>query len=90
MCDVFFRFEQLGREYGVTINTIAPGPVPTDGMPKGPIADAIHNTLVPMTRAEAREGTVEEIADAVLLIASEKSRWIIGQYISVSGGVTGG
>ncbi|KAK5048051.1 hypothetical protein LTR84_006241 [Exophiala bonariae] len=81
---------ELGREYGITINTIAPGPVPTDGMPKGPIADAIHNALVPMTRAEAREGTVEEIADAVLLIASERSRWITGQYISVSGGVTGG
>jgi len=85
-----FAHAQLGREYGITINTIAPGPVPTDGMPKGPVADAIHKSLVPMTRAAEREGTVEEIADAVLLITSEKSRWITGQFISVSGGVTGG
>lgn len=46
--------------------------------------------LVPMTRAEERVGTVEDIADAVLLLVSEKSRWITGQYISVSGGITGG
>lgn len=59
-------------------------------MPKGPIADAIHNTLVPMTRAADRVGTVEDIADAVLLLVSEKSRWITGQFISVSGGITGG
>jgi len=43
--------------------------------------------LVP--RAEARVGTVGDIADAVLLLVSEKSRWITGQYISVSGGLTG-
>lgn len=40
-----------------------------------------------MTRAEDRFGTVEDMADAALLIVSEKSRWITGQWISVSGGV---
>jgi NAD(P)-dependent dehydrogenase (short-subunit alcohol dehydrogenase family) len=43
-----------------------------------------------MTRAENRVGAVEDIADAVLLLTSEKSRWITGQFISVSGGITGG
>jgi len=80
---------QLGRGKGITINAIAPGPVPTDGLPPGPEADAIHNFLVPLTRAEERVGRVEDIADAVLLLASEKSRWITGQYISTSGGITG-
>lgn len=42
-----------------------------------------------MTRAEARLGTVEDIADAVLLLVSEKSRWITAQWISLSGGITG-
>lgn len=42
-----------------------------------------------MTRAADRVGTIEDLGDAVLLIASEKARWITGQYISVSGGVTG-
>ncbi|KAH0848320.1 putative oxidoreductase [Fonsecaea pedrosoi] len=81
---------ELGRGYGITINTVAPGPVPTDGLPKGPVADAVHNSLIPMTRAEERMGTVDDIADAVLLLASEKSRWITGQFISASGGITGG
>lgn len=42
-----------------------------------------------MTRAEARIGSTADIADAALLIVSEKSRWITAQYISVSGGITG-
>ena len=72
------------------MNTVAPGPVPTDGLPKGPLADAIHGALVPLTRAENRLGTVQDIADAVLLLVSEKSRWITGQFVSVSGGITRG
>ncbi len=48
-----------------------------------------HARLVPLTRAEEREGRTEDIADAVLLLTSEKSRWITGQTISVSGGITG-
>ena len=81
---------QLGRGYGITINQIAPGPVATDGLGTGPVADAIEGALVPLTRAEARMGTTEDIADVALLLASEKSRWITGQYISASGGITGG
>ena len=33
-------------------------------------------------------GTVEEVADAVLLVVTEQARWITGQYIAVSGGLT--
>jgi NAD(P)-dependent dehydrogenase (short-subunit alcohol dehydrogenase family) len=40
-------------------------------------------------RAADRVGTQEDIADAVLMIASNKGRWITGQFISVSGGMTG-
>ena len=63
---------------------------PQDGLPKGPVTDAVHNFLIPLTRAAERMGTVDDIADAVLLLTSEKSRWITGQFISVSGGITGG
>lgn len=45
--------------------------------------------LKPLIRAADRVGTLDDIADAVLLIASEKGRWITGQFISVSGGMTG-
>ncbi|KIY03502.1 uncharacterized protein Z520_00193 [Fonsecaea multimorphosa CBS 102226] len=81
---------ELGRGHGITINTIAPGPVQTDGLPPGAVGDAIPKFLVPLTRAEERIGTAEDIGDAVLLLTSEKSRWITGQYISASGGITGG
>ncbi|KAH8691440.1 putative short-chain dehydrogenase [Talaromyces proteolyticus] len=80
---------ELGRGYAVTINTVMPGPVDTDALPKA-VSDRIHSALVPMTKAEERVGTVDDIADAVLLICSEKSRWVTGQVISVSGGITGG
>ncbi|OJK01440.1 hypothetical protein ASPACDRAFT_41701 [Aspergillus aculeatus ATCC 16872] len=81
---------ELGRGHGgITINTISPGPVDTDGVPPQ-VAEKIHKTMVPMTRVEERVGTVEDVADAVLLLCSERSRWISGQVISVSGGIVGG
>lgn len=68
-----------------------PGPVLTDSLPtEVPEVKALVDWLVSLTRAEERPGTVEDIADAVLLLASEQSRWITGQNISVSGGITGG
>lgn len=44
---------------------------------------------VDLTRAEERLGTIGDIADVVIFVASEKSRWLIGQYVSASGGITG-
>ena len=67
-----------------------PGPVSTDAIPLGSkVEEAQRGLLVPMTRAEERFGTVEDIADAVLLLVQEKSRWITGQTIGVNGGITG-
>lgn len=65
-----------------------PGPVSTDTN-TGEVQKQTHARLVPLTRAEEREGRGEDIADAVLLLTSEMSRWITGQTISVSGGITG-
>ena len=33
-------------------------------------------------------GDPEDIADAVLLVVSDAARWITGQYIAASGGIT--
>jgi len=86
----FAMAKELGRGRGITINTIAPGPVPTDSLPRGvPEAEALAGWLVSLTRAEERKGTVKDVADVALFLASEKSRWLTGQYISVSGGITG-
>ena len=85
---------QLGKSHGITVNTLAPGPVPTDlskqflvepdGSPT-----ALQISMYEQTRAANRLGAAEDVADATLLLVSEKSRWITAQFISVSGGVTG-
>ena len=49
----------------------------------------LQTSMFEQTRAANRLGTVEDIADATLLLVSEKSRWITAQWISVSGGITG-
>ncbi|KAK9489015.1 hypothetical protein V1508DRAFT_362623, partial [Lipomyces doorenjongii] len=85
---------QLGKSRGITVNTVAPGPVPTDASkpflekPDGSPSE-MQVGMMAMTRAAARLGTTADIADAVLLLVSEKSRWITAQWISVSGGITG-
>ncbi|CAM1510718.1 Fc.00g010530.m01.CDS01 [Cosmosporella sp. VM-42] len=79
---------EFGRSRGITVNSLAPGPVPTDIVPVG-MEDQLMGPQREMTRAADRFGAPEDIADAVLLLVSEKARWITGQYISVSGGVTG-
>jgi NAD(P)-dependent dehydrogenase (short-subunit alcohol dehydrogenase family) len=83
---------QFGRSRGITVNSIAPGPVATDLIispdPEQTMEDAAK-MLVSMTRAEERIGTTDDLSDAVLLIVQEKSRWITGQYISATGGISG-
>jgi NAD(P)-dependent dehydrogenase (short-subunit alcohol dehydrogenase family) len=63
--------------------------VATDIVPEGLDFDAASAPLIALTRAADRVGTVEDIADIVLLLANEKSRWITGQYIAGNGGMTG-
>ncbi|KAL7765007.1 hypothetical protein ACKLNR_002923 [Fusarium oxysporum f. sp. zingiberi] len=78
--------KEWGHSKGITVNSVAPGIVMTDIVPAG-MADDLQRHYVGMTRAADRLGTTEDIADAVLLLVSEKARWITGQYISVSGGL---
>ncbi|TVY50449.1 putative oxidoreductase, partial [Lachnellula cervina] len=85
---------ELGKSRGITVNTLAPGPVPTDMAkdilfaPDGS-PTAFQLSMYEQTRAANRLGSVEDLADATLLLVSEKSRWITAQFISVSGGITG-
>ncbi|KAM0347325.1 hypothetical protein ACHAPU_004844 [Fusarium lateritium] len=75
--------KEWGRTKGITVNSVAPGPVLTDSNP----VEEFQRPAIDITRAADRAGTPEDIADALLLLVSEKARWITGQYISVSGGV---
>lgn len=65
---------------GITVNAVAPGPVQT-----GYITPEMERQLLP-TIPLRRLGTPEDIADAVVLLASEGTRWMTGQVIQVAGG----
>jgi 3-oxoacyl-[acyl-carrier protein] reductase len=65
---------------GITVNAVAPGPVQT-----GYITAEMERQLLP-TIPLRRLGTPEDIADAVVLLASEGTRWMTGQVIQVAGG----
>jgi len=65
---------------GITVNAVAPGPVQT-----GWIDAELERQVVPWIPLR-RLGTPEDIADAVVFLASEQARWITGQVIQVAGG----
>lgn len=71
---------------GIRVNAVAPGYVATplvQGLvERGSIDVDLLNRRIPM----ARLGTPEEIADAILFLASDKARYITGSILSVDGG----
>lgn len=50
---------------------------------------ALATAMFEQTRVANRLRAPKDLADATLLLASEKSRWITAQWFSVSGGITG-
>ncbi|MBA0050222.1 SDR family oxidoreductase [Streptomyces sp. AJS327] len=65
---------------GVRVNAVAPGPVQTGWMGEELLAQV--REMVPLGRA----GEPEDIADAVVFLASHQARWITGQVLQVAGG----
>jgi NAD(P)-dependent dehydrogenase (short-subunit alcohol dehydrogenase family) len=73
--------------FGVRVNAVAPGPVDTELLTRftgGEEKKAALIAGVPMKRA----AKPEEIADAIVFLASEKASFITGQIIDVNGGKT--
>ena len=70
----------------ITVNAIAPGAIETPGAMKSMTEEVKKQTIaiIPL----ARFGLPEDIANAVLFLASEKSDYITGQTIIVDGGWT--
>jgi 3-oxoacyl-(acyl-carrier-protein) reductase len=69
---------------GVTVNAIAPGFIETD-MLKGVPSTALDQVraMTPMGRL----GRPEEIADAIVFLASPRASFITGQVLAVNGGM---
>jgi NAD(P)-dependent dehydrogenase (short-subunit alcohol dehydrogenase family) len=73
--------------FGVRVNAIAPGPVDTEMLTRftgSPERKAAFIAGIPFRRA----GKPEEIADAIVYLASDKASFITGQIIDVNGGKT--
>lgn len=83
--------QELGRTHGITVNTVAPGPVKTDIIinAQRDLGVDITQDLRAKARGSERIADPEDIADVVLLIASEKAGWLTAQYISASAGIIG-
>jgi len=73
---------------GVRVNAVAPGPIETDMAARvfGGIEGlrAIAKQSVPL----GVPGVVEDIAAATLYLASPESRFVVGQVLTVDGGMT--
>ena len=70
---------ELGK-YGITVNAVAPGPTQTGYItPEAEVALCADTPL-------GRLGQPEDIADAIVFLASEQGRWLTGQLLYVGGG----
>ena len=76
--------KELGR-HGITVNVIAPGFIETEIL--NSIPSAKRNSLandIPLGNL----GNPEDVANLAAFLASEKSSYITGEFISVDGGLT--
>lgn len=77
-----------GAATGVRVNAVAPGPVQTDMLDRFVGRDnAIKQGLLASVPAQ-RAAQPEEIAETIVWLASDKSRYLTGQSVAVDGGYT--
>lgn len=72
--------------YNITVNAICPGPTYTDMLLGA--TDAAQREELTAIAPLGRLGQPEDIAGAVLYLASEESDWCTGQALSVDGGMS--
>ncbi len=79
--------KSMAKEFaskGVTVNAIAPGFIRTDMTDA--LSDVQKEEILKVIPAQSM-GEVEDIANAVVFLASREARYITGQVISVDGGM---
>src|SRR6266404_731667 len=76
-----------GAPFGVRVNAVAPGPTETgmlDRLTGTPDKKAAFFAAIPLKRG----AKPEEIADAIVFLASDKASFVTGQIIRINGGKT--
>jgi len=79
----------LAKELGprkIRVNAVAPGYTDTEGN-RTFVASAEGAAMVAATPLGARFGKPEEIAPAVIFLASDDAAWLTGERLNASGGV---
>ena len=65
---------------GITVNVSSPGPVQTGWL--SPQMETSLAAQIPLRRV----GTPDDVANAVMFLASQQAAWITGQVLYVGGG----
>lgn len=81
----YFAYELAPRR--ITVNCVSGGFIDTDALKSFPNYEDMVKEVIRRTPFD-RMGTPQEIADAVVFLASLKASWITGQTLVVDGGYT--
>ena len=86
---IFAFTRALAREigqYGITVNSVAPGLTETEGVMASPHKEAFE--FVQMLQCIPRRGVAADIAPAVAFLASEEAGWVTGQMLVADAGMS--
>jgi NAD(P)-dependent dehydrogenase (short-subunit alcohol dehydrogenase family) len=70
---------------GIRCNAVAPGVIPTDMTYHRLQDEGFRRMNYDMTPAEGW-GTADDVADLIVVLCSDKARWVNGQVIAIDGG----
>lgn len=79
----------IGR--GIRVNAVCPGPIDTGGFRRLPVPPEALQAIkcdIEGRSPSGRFGTPEEVANAVLFLASDESSYVVGEEIVVDGGIS--
>jgi meso-butanediol dehydrogenase/(S,S)-butanediol dehydrogenase/diacetyl reductase len=71
---------------GINVNAVAPGPIMTEGMERLIAEDPSIETHRTANMPLARFGTPDEVAESILFLASDRSRYVHGHNLVIDGG----
>jgi NAD(P)-dependent dehydrogenase (short-subunit alcohol dehydrogenase family) len=75
---------EWGR-YGIRLNTIAPGEIPTEGASKRLSPNVAPGTRTAVRNPMGRVGTLEELQNLATFLLSDGCNWLTGETIAMDG-----